>query len=335
MTVKTLNNKTIPWVTLAKFIGLYLMILGHMGLVRPGLSAFIYTFHMPLFFILSGMFTSSNSDKKVVYEKIYRKLIIPFVIIAAIWCVIYILLWIKNGMFDFGHWMNNIVGTFVSPGKRFGVLETLRGPLWFLLALAEIKILAIYVKKEWLWIFLSVSAIVVSILLGQFNVVLPFAFDSAIFAVPFYTAGVFLRQYPSIWDTTKWKSFMVAIVCGLLTYVVYKFNGIVDINHCHWGNNILLFYIGGLLGSIGIFYFSISASSKKKHLGGPILTLVSGAMLIIGFSQNISSIVRSLLSFLAGSNIGGMLIGVITLVLLYPLIILSRKFFPAILGYRK
>lgn len=330
-----LKNQKIPWVTLAKCIGLYLMVLGHMELVSPGMSAYIYTFHMPLFFILSGMFTSRNTDKKTVCEKLYRRLIIPFIIIAAIWCVIYIVLWVKNGMFDFGYWLNNIIGTFVSPGKSMGVLKTLRGPLWFLLALAEIKFLACFIEKTWFWIILSVLAIAISLLLGHFNIVLPFAIDSAVLAIPFYAAGVFLRQYSSIWETNKLMSLIAAIVCGLLTFAVYKYNGIVDINHCLWGNNILLFYIGGALGSIGIFFLSISASSIYNYMGGVILTLVSGAMLIIGFSQNISSFIRSLLPFLAGSNIGGMLIGLITLAVLYPLIIVARKYFPAILGYRK
>ena len=316
-------------------MGLYLMILGHMNLVSPNMSAYIYTFHMPLFFILSGMITSRNSDKKIVCEKLYRKLIIPFVIIASIWCVIYILLWVKNGIFDFGYWLNNILGTFVSPGKSLGVLETLRGPLWFLLALADIKFLACFIEKKKFWIILSVLAIAISLLLRHFNIVLPFAIDSALFAIPFYAAGVFLRQYPSIWNITEFKSLIVAVVCGLLTYAVYKYNGIVDINHCVWGNNILLFYIGGVIGSIGIYFLSISASSIYNYMGGVILTLVSGAMLIIGFSQNISSIVRNILPFLSGDNIGGMLIGFITMAILYPLIIVVKKIFPSILGYRK
>ena len=62
---------------------------------------------------------------------------------------------------------------------------------------------------------------------------------------------------------------------------------------------------------------------------------MSGAMLIIGFSQNVSSVIRSLLPFLGGSNWGGIIIGAITLAVFYPLIILARKYFPAILGFRK
>ena len=328
------KRKDIPWITLAKFLGLYLMILGHMSLVSQGLSAFIYTFHMPLFFILSGLLTNRAADKRIVVVKLYHKLIIPYLIIAAIWCFIYILLWMKNGIYDFELWLSNIFGTFISPGKPLGCLDTLRGPLWFLLALAEIKFIAIFIEKQIYWLPLSVIAILLSLLLGQLNIVLPFAMDSAILAIPFYALGVFLHQYKHIWDISKWKCLVSAIILATLTYTVYRLNGIVDLNHCHWGQNILLFYAGGFVGSMAVYYISILLTPAILKMNGVISTLVMGAMLIIGFSQNISSIIRAILPFLAGCNLGGSLIGFLTLAAIYPLILVAKRYFPAILGYR-
>ena len=45
-------TKRIEWIDTAKGIGLICVILGHMRV--PYLSTWIYTFHMPLFFFLSG-----------------------------------------------------------------------------------------------------------------------------------------------------------------------------------------------------------------------------------------------------------------------------------------
>ena len=38
-----------------KIIGIFLVTLGHGNLVSVELNTFIYSFHMPLFFILSGI----------------------------------------------------------------------------------------------------------------------------------------------------------------------------------------------------------------------------------------------------------------------------------------
>ena len=79
----------------------------------------------------------------------------------------------------------------------------------------------------------------------------------------------------------------------------------------------------------------------KLHLlnfiksGGVIVTITAGAMLIIGYSQTISSMIRTLLPFLAGTTWGGMIIGLLTMAVSYPLILLAMRYFPAILGYRK
>ena len=59
------------WVDVAKGIAIILMVLGHTA-IPDSLSRFIYSFHMPLFFIASGMMTTwtKYSVKKFVYKKI-------------------------------------------------------------------------------------------------------------------------------------------------------------------------------------------------------------------------------------------------------------------------
>ncbi len=44
--------KRIEWVDIARGIGIILVILGHIGIGKVG--KFIYSFHIPLFFFLSG-----------------------------------------------------------------------------------------------------------------------------------------------------------------------------------------------------------------------------------------------------------------------------------------
>lgn len=328
------KRKDIPWVTLAKFLGLYLMILGHMELVEPEHSAFIYTFHMPLFFILSGMFAKRVEDKKTFAKKLWKRLLIPFMIIAATWCVIYIVLWVKNGIFDISYWLSYIIGTFISPGKDFLTFQTLRGPLWFLLALAEIKLLNFCCKQKLHWVVAAAISVMLFILLKKINIVLPIALDSAMMAMPFYCVGMFLKEY-LLKENSDFTNIILLSVFSIITLFIYRQNGIVDINHCLYGDSLILFYLGGISGSLMIIFLT------KLHLlnfiksGGVIVTITAGAMLIIGYSQTISSMIRTLLPFLAGTTWGGMVIGLLTMAVSYPLILLAMRYFPAILGYRK
>lgn len=59
-TALTLNaSARLEWVDIAKGVAIILMVIGHTGIPKP-LSNWIYSFHMPLFFVLSGALTSWN-----------------------------------------------------------------------------------------------------------------------------------------------------------------------------------------------------------------------------------------------------------------------------------
>ena len=59
-----MSKKHIEYIDTAKVIGLYLMILGH-GCVNESITQWIYSFHMPLFFFISGMLHNDGSGQRV------------------------------------------------------------------------------------------------------------------------------------------------------------------------------------------------------------------------------------------------------------------------------
>ena len=64
-------KKRLEWIDLAKGIGIILMIIGHMPSIPSAVHNWIFSFHMPLFFFLSGyMF----KKKKVIIPGIKYKL---------------------------------------------------------------------------------------------------------------------------------------------------------------------------------------------------------------------------------------------------------------------
>ena len=85
-------TKRIEWIDTAKGIGLICVILGHMRV--PYLSTWIYTFHMPLFFFLSGAVFSGRkySFREYVKRKL-KSLVLPYFALGGgiflFFCIVY------------------------------------------------------------------------------------------------------------------------------------------------------------------------------------------------------------------------------------------------------
>lgn len=146
------------YIDFARILGLYLMIVGHMNLLSSSCTTVIYSFHMPLFFIISGMFHKSKS-KVVTLKKVYKTLLFPFLIIASSWCIFYLFLLIRKDMLNIDY-VYHVVGTFISPGKSLGCLSTYCIFIWFLLALAEIKVITTCLSGKRSLIILAICSVV-------------------------------------------------------------------------------------------------------------------------------------------------------------------------------
>lgn len=332
------KRKDIFWVTLAKFLGLYLMILGHMKLLDENSTMFVFSFHMPLFFILSGMF-SKNRTFSDTLRNVWQKLLYPFVIMTLLVISVQTILWIKN-RYAFTDLVPYIVGSFVSPGKSFSEFSPLCIFLWFLLALAEVKLIANQLKRPWHWILAISICIMAALALDKFSQPLPFAFDSVVLSLPFYGIGKFTRNV-FLKDLDTRSNVFLAIVFGVFITFLFQHNGKVDINNGTWGNNLILFFLNGFIGTAFIVYTAKSLSTLSHLMGGVkmltykfITKWVAGSILVIAFSARITGIVKGILPSLCNSNMGGIIIGIIVVILMFPLILFFQKFFPKALGNR-
>lgn len=62
-------KERIEYIDIAKGIGILLVIAGHLFAYRGPISRWIFSFHMPLFFILSGICYKMNSSTILVEYK--------------------------------------------------------------------------------------------------------------------------------------------------------------------------------------------------------------------------------------------------------------------------
>ena len=116
------HKHTTDWYDIAKGIGIILVVLGH-GMFP--LHSLIDSFHMPLFFVLSGMFIHFNkyTVKDYVFKK-FKRIMVPFCIYTALYWSSNVLLGIEQptGMLWFLYTLfvsislYYIIGTFL-PAK--------------------------------------------------------------------------------------------------------------------------------------------------------------------------------------------------------------------------
>lgn len=131
------DKKTrLQYLDIAKGFGIILVVLGHSGISETAVK-YIYSFHMPLFFIISGyLYKSEDSIGNFIKKKI-KALYLPYVLVNLCGTVVYYLTFrdvlFYNGFAPFG----------ISVAKVFLTLECnplLFDPTWFLASLFQISI---------------------------------------------------------------------------------------------------------------------------------------------------------------------------------------------------
>ena len=92
-----MKKQRIEYFDAAKGIAIIAVIVGHMGLIARGMTLterFIFSFHMPIFFLISGYFLSSRMTLWEFAKKRFKQLIFPYIFTWGIMCawlpVIYI-----------------------------------------------------------------------------------------------------------------------------------------------------------------------------------------------------------------------------------------------------
>jgi len=140
-------------VSIAKGLGIMLMVIGHSG-CPMGLTYFIYFFHMPLFFFISGYFFNPESvdSKRIFLNRKIKTLWMPFLK----WSLIFLLL--HNVLYSIH--FEEVLYTWTDIWKRLIIIpfmfgeDTLLGGYWFLNNLFYCSVLCLFFT----WLFKYISS---------------------------------------------------------------------------------------------------------------------------------------------------------------------------------
>lgn len=300
----------------AKGFAILLIILGH---IYPGdnyIKIWLYSFHVPLFFIITGVLTKHTekciSLKQYIKRK-FKRLIIPYITFELV------------GIFI---WM--LLNEFSFESFRWHVFDSIQmycvvGALWFLPTLFVAEVIFFLARKY----FKNNKTIII---INTLLFVLPVVFKTenhylivvlrCFVALGFITTGYYI--YNNVVKVElKWTHmFSLFIVNTILALI----NGYVDL----WGldlGNILLYTSSGIIGSMTIiFLFKKINIRYLEYLGKNSIIIMATHQLILTYIVNTIS----------GSERYGYIIGLIVAFIIIlieiPIIYLINNYLPWMLG---
>ena len=238
-------KKRIKYIDLVKLVTIYLVILGHViAMMVDGYSvggrlySFIYSFHMPLFMILSGFFVGGSVKKPFVFFLIQKtkQLLLPAITCTIIVCI-YQCIFRDN----------------------YSLRDEIIGNSWFLKTLFIYYILFYILKKIPIndWVLCTCSCVILYIVPMGTTLQINLLF-------PFFWMGYFFKKY-EVLDKCYGKS-MYAISFSLLFAFCYYMQlhmnipNYISINidtiHTMW-NHIIFRYIVAFTGSMTFILWTI------------------------------------------------------------------------------
>ena len=284
-------KKRILWVDIAKALAILSVPISHTLNLDMTLRWMIFSFHMPLFFILSGYTTKLAEDKKTLIartKKNFKYLVIPALIIV---------------LFYFFFTALNVPGDESLPVKIWHIFrETPVGfypystqdavITWFLFALFEAKFLMDVVnvlfkteKNGLIFFFFGVLGVA----LGIFGHHQRFSFDLALVATMFIEVGILWRKYEAI--IKKYTLPLLLVACA------YWFSHTLRGDYVEFWARYYGGYEGGILTAFaGVFIVSnfammLEEAAKKA---GKFFKSGLNALVVIGKNTMLLYLIHSL-----------------------------------------
>ena len=326
-TIKS-QNDYYNWIDVAKFVGLYLMVLGH-GLVPERNIQFIYSFHMPLFFVLSGLLFK-NRGLSTSIRKGIASLIIPYFLLNAIGLLYDVVeKHLVGKTLSLCDIYDRIGAVLMGIGYNVDNWHPVLSTTWYIYTLFLIQFVCSLLRNKFWYFMLLPLSIALTLFLSHNSIDLLIPFDSAFLAMPFFLFGMLLKNRNTCLKGV-WGGVIVTCLFALMI-VSDTYQGRVDINRCEHGRNLILFYLSGVAGSILVIGLcqNIRSISLRKYMSGAMLVIAFN-LLVIGYFKLVLSLMGIELTFIVS-----FIVALVILSAFYPIIIAVSKYIPALIGYRK
>ena len=310
--VQNNTNKRLDYIDAAKAIGMMAVLWGHIHFNDIS-NFFVYAFHIPLFFILSGMvfYPEKYGGFKNFCVRKAKSLLLPYFIYSiitwVIWCA-YVS--VTHQQVD-SIWAP-LLETLLSRGSEGYLVHN--GPLWFVTCLFVVELAYYWVSKlpDWLNVLIDVLLAATSFFLVNYSeffdfTALPWSIEVAMMAMVFFAAGniVVKRVGHAKIETIIYHKPCLFVGTALLLFMgvfcVASFNGYPSMGHAKL-NNPILFYSGAFMGSIATIIMSVVGSSRiiNSKLWGYLLWFGQNSFIAMAIHMPIKGLVIVCVSKLLG-----------------------------------
>lgn len=273
-----LDKNRVEWIDLAKGLTMLLVIAGHS--VYGRLRGLIFSFHMPLFFILSGLTYRCSTDQRQLWQRCKKAavhLLLPalFLIGTDILVeVVQLLLDGRGAELTGGFWAGKALAILFSSGSRFyiGDLQIGRvGIPWFLIVLFVSRTLfdLLHLKLARGLVPVCILLTVAGVALGQLQW-LPFSFDVALASLSFLLCGHCLRGRDLQTGAAKKMFISAGIWCAGILLAWLLDARYLELASRHY-NLFPICYITAVAGTLMVCQFSVSIAEHLRILKRPLV----------------------------------------------------------------
>lgn len=266
-------NKHYDYIDILKGIGIVMVVFGHLN---PGiyLEKWIYSFHMFLFFFLSGYVFKKKSDLKHQFKASFKTLIIPYI------------------------FWNGLAIIFSLIIQEYTIVEALKkmlffdgvswnSPVWFLVVLFWIRIFYQLISTKKFVIISIMSLMLIGSYYSVFST-LPFGFDIVPNAIIFFGIGILLRDIK-----IPQKIHFLFIPLLIMSMLGSQLNDRISVYGNYYGQYIIAI-LTGICACVGMFllikyltkptkFFSI-----LKTAGGHSMNIMCTHYFILRFFSELS-----------------------------------------------
>lgn len=345
-----MKKERVHYIDIAKAFAILFIALGHTIVHSENCTMifkFLYSFHVVLFFMLSGYtFKIKKNEKITVFLKEkFTRLMIPYFVWAILYLVPYMILGKNigstlqtNSSFDLRTQLFNIL-------YGIGASSALKqnSSLWFLPALFSMEIIYYYVikfiqKYKKSTPIVVIFSIVIGYISALMNFKLPWGINTTLNLGMLFLVGYLAKQYNVFTKEGLFKPYFIIpiTIIGLFAcFLNYKSVSCIDYSY----GNFTLCLISGLSLSISTIYISYIISRNKvlEYIGRNTLgALIFHKLVILVFQTKLGIISK----LLRNSNIFieltlGIIIAILSIIFSLAINEFIKKYIPILLGEKR
>lgn len=322
------------WIDWMKALCMLIVVWGHC--FPDGLEPFIYAFNVPVFFVISGYLSHREESWGQFWKKSWTNLILPYLLICLI----------KDAGFIVKHITDiQSLQSLALIVTGFHSYEDIPGcgNLWFVYTIIIARLFVQIIKSDNLKMVFTILMLGGGFAIHLFGVSLAWAVSNLLFAWPFFFLGGLCRKKKEDvdWTVNKINTMNPFVFVLLIIVMIFfvaltsHFNGFAKMYKSECGNDLLLFFIGGIIGTVMMFILSARLNRVKSKA---VYLISIGTIVVLGFHRDLNhpllKIVDSMDLNIYTNGIATFLIATIVTLAFVPIVWIISRYLPIFIGKR-